>query len=276
MTDTTFRTRYGPAALVTGASSGIGQAFAEELAARGLDLVITARRDDRLSALAARLTAAHGIKVTPVICDLSHRDAPAELLAVTEGQDIGLVVSNAGYGFKGPHETTPAEGMTEMLMVNAHAPLQLSRGFIPRLRARAAKKTGEAGQGAALVMTSSVEGLIGCPYSAAYSASKALVIALGEALWGELAPEGIEVLTLCPGATESEAAAKQGIDPALLKNQLPAIDVVRMTLAELANGPTFIGHDHYRASFQGLLAMPRRQALAAMAQGMKPRDEARA
>ena len=80
---------------------------------------------------------------------------------------------------------------------------------------------------------------------------KALVIALGEALWGEVAPEGIDILTLCPGATESEAAAKQGVDPALLRNQLPAADVARATLAHITEGPTFFSSDFYKADMAG-------------------------
>ncbi|MDE2303651.1 MAG: SDR family NAD(P)-dependent oxidoreductase [Sphingomonadales bacterium] len=256
---------HGPVALVTGASSGIGAAFAEELAALGFDLAVAARRGDRLAALGARLAAAHGTQVTPITVDLARIEAPRELLAATSALDIGLVVSNAGFGLKGPHAANDAAAMTDMLMVNCHVPLQLAHGFIPRLRARRA-----AGRGAGFIMTASVEGLIGCPYSAAYSASKAHVIALGEALWGELSPEGIDVLTLCPGATESEAAAKQGVDPALLTHQLPARDVVRATLAHLGEGPGFIGSDHYRALFEAMLARPRREALRAMAAAMKP------
>lgn len=83
--------------------------------------------------------------------------------------------------------------MTQMLMVNRLVPLQLTRGFIPRLRQRRA-----AGLGAGIILTSSVEGLIGCPYSTPYSATKALVKSLGQGLWGELHPGGIDVLTLCP------------------------------------------------------------------------------
>lgn len=110
---------------------------------------------------------------------------------------------------------------------------------------------------------------MGCPYSAAYSSSKALVVALGEALWGELAGSGVDVLTLCPGATESEAAAKQGIDIARLQNVMPARDVARLALDNLAEGPTFISSEVYKASFDQLLALPRRDALRAMAAGMK-------
>lgn len=266
MTEPTFRDRYGPLALITGASSGIGQAFAEELAARGLDLIVAARRIDRLEALAERLTAQHGVTVTPIAVDLTRPDAPQAILNFTEGRDVGLVISNAGFGFKGAHETAPAELLGEMLNVNCHAPNLLAHGFIPRLRARA-----QAGRGAGLIFTASVEGLIGCAYSAAYSASKAMVIALGEALWGELTPEGIDVLTLCPGATTSEAAAKQGMDMAGNPHQRPAIDVARETLDHLKDGPTWISSDHYRAMFGQLTAMPRRDALIAMAAGMKPK-----
>jgi short-subunit dehydrogenase len=266
MTPAEFHHAYGPTALVTGASSGIGQAFAEVLAEMGFDLVIAARRVDRLDTLAERLTEQYGVSVTPLEVDLARADAPELILQTTAAQDIGLVVSNAGFGLKGPHEGNDPATMTDMLMVNCNVPMQLAHGFIPRLRTRRA-----AGKGGGIIFTSSVEGLMGCPYSAAYSASKALVIALGEALWGEVSGEGIDILTLCPGATESEAAAKQGVDPAMLRNQLPAVDVAMNTLAHITDGPTFFSSDFYKASFDQLLAMPKRQALAAMATGMKPK-----
>lgn len=260
MTSKEFRERYGPTALVTGASSGIGWAFAEELAERGFGLVLTARRIDRLAELAGQLKSAHGIKVRICQADLAQPSAPAKLLEATAGLDVGLVVSNAGFGLKGPHEANDPAAMTEMLMVNCNTPMQLAHGFLPRLKAR--------GKGG-LIFTSSIEGLMGCPYSTAYSASKALVIALGEGLWGELAGSGIDVLTICPGATESEAAAKQGFDIAKLHNVMPARDVARATLDNIAEGPTFFPSEFYKASFDKLLDLPIRDALTAMAQGMR-------
>ena len=122
--------------------------------------------------------------------DLAQSDAAEKILAATSAQNIGLIVSNAGFGLKGAHESNDPRSMLDMLMVNCNTPMQLAHGFIPRLRNR--------GKGG-LIFTSSVEGLIGCPYSTAYSASKAFVNNLGEGLWGELAPEGLKVLTLCPG-----------------------------------------------------------------------------
>lgn len=251
-----FREIYGPIALVTGASSGIGLAFAEELAARGFDLVLAARRTDHLDALAQRLLSSCGVRTRVIGADLSDPGAPAHLLQETEGDDIGLVVSNAGFNVKGAYETCDAAAIARMLTVNCHAPMQLAHGFIPRLKAR--------GKGG-LLFTASVEGLIGCPYSSAYSATKALVVSLGEGLWGEMQGTGIDVLTLCPGATESEATANMdGI-----AHLQPAAEVARLALDNLREGPAFVPNAHYREMFERLRAMPRRDALMAMAQSMK-------
>ncbi|MBV1690463.1 SDR family NAD(P)-dependent oxidoreductase [Novosphingobium sp. G106] len=255
-----FLERYGPVALVTGASSGIGWAFAEELATRGFDLVLAARRTDRLEQLAAKLEAAHGTATQLCESDLSKPDAPAALLAATAGKDIGLVISNAGFNIRGYFETTDAVEMAEMLTVNCHAPMQLAHGFLPRLKAR--------GKGG-IVFTSSVEGFIGCPFSTAYSATKALVIGLGEGLFGELAGSGVDVLTLCPGATESEATAKYAEKYAAVPNMQPAREVAQLTLDNITNGPVFVPNAHYKAQFEQLTAMPRAQAVVAMASALK-------
>jgi short-subunit dehydrogenase len=257
---TEFVGRYGPVALVTGASSGIGWAFAEELAERGFDLAVAARRTDRLEELADRLAAAHGTKTCIIAADLSDPAAPSTILDATADLDVGLLVSNAGFNLKGPFEKPDASAMAKMLTVNCHAPMQLAHGFIPRLKAR--------GKGG-IVFTASVEGLIGCPYSTAYSASKALVISLGEGLWGELHGEGIDVLTLCPGATESEATAKYAEQYGMVDKLQPAREVARLALDNIADGPTFVQHPHYKGMFEQLTAMPRREALVAMAEGLK-------
>lgn len=260
MQDPSFTQRYGPTALVTGASSGIGRSFAEHLAARGLDLVLVARRVQRLEELAARFAEQHGVRTTVCEIDLAEANAAQQMLDATASLDIGLVVSNAGFGLKGSHADNDISAMTEMLMVNCHVPMQLARGFIPRLLAR--------GKGG-LLFTSSVEAFIGCPYSTAYSASKAFVNNLGEGLWAELTPQGIDVLTLCPGATDTEAPARQGIDPATLHNMMAPDDVARLALENLRRGPVFVSSEHYRAVFERLQAMPRRDALMAMASSMK-------
>jgi short-subunit dehydrogenase len=260
MSDIDIAGRYGPVALVTGASSGIGRSFAELLAAKGLDLVIVARRVQRLDELASSLSHRYRVKVTVCQIDLSTTTAAQQMLDATALLDVGLVVSNAGFGLKGRYEEGDPRKLSEMLTVNCHIPMMLAHGFIPRLRKR--------GRGG-LILTSSVEGLIGCPFSTVYSATKALVKSLGEGLWGELTPEGIDVLTLCPGATDTEAAALQGIDPKTLHNLMSPDDVARLTLENIRNGPTYIPSAHYQAAFDRLLSMPRADALAAMARSMR-------
>ncbi len=260
MSDDGFFDRYGPTALVTGASSGIGKAFAELLAATGFDLVLVARRVQRLDELAAHLKKECGIGVKVCQIDLAETTAAQQILDATAALDIGLVISNAGFGFKGAYASGDPKKMTDVVMVNCHTPMLLAHGFVSRLRAR--KKGG-------IIFTSSVEGLIGGPYSTVYAASKSFLNNLGEGLWGELRPEGIDVLTLCPGATDTEAPRLQGIDPAKLQNVMSPVEVAKLALENIQNGPTYIPSAHYKASFDHLLSMPRRDALLAMARAMK-------
>lgn len=255
-----FIDRYGSTAVVTGASSGIGKSFAELLAAQGFHLVLVARRVKRLQELADQLMRQHGVKVTICEIDLADSNAAQQLLDATASLDVGLLISNAGFGFKGAYAEGNPEIMSDMLMVNCLAPMLLARGFAARLLRR--------GKGG-IILTSSVEGLIGCPFSTAYAASKAFVKSLGEGLWGELKSEGVDVLTLCPGATDTEAPRLQGIDPSTLQNLMSADAVARLTLENIQNGPTYIPSEYYQASFEKLLSMPRADALLAMARSMK-------
>jgi uncharacterized protein len=257
---TDFTNRYGPVALITGASSGIGKSFAEQLAQLGMDLVLVARRVDRLESLAQHLQTTHGVAVKVCAVDLAEANAVEQIADATAPLDVGLLVSNAGFGLKGDHSVNDPRAMAEMLTVNCHAPMQLTHRFIPRLR-----KRGKGG----IILISSVEALIGCPYSAAYSASKAFVKSLGEALWGELTLDGIDVLTICPGATDTEALGRHGIDPATLPHVMSPDAVAKLALENLNSGPVLIASEHYKATFDRLLSMPRRDALTAMAARMK-------
>lgn len=255
-----FREKYGPWALVTGASSGIGEQFAHALAERGLNLVLTARREDRLVALADALTARCGIAVQTLAIDLTDADAPRALADVCADKDIGLVVSNAGFGLKGTHESQSASALDDMLNVNCRAPMLLAHAFIPRLLARG---------GGGLLFTGSVEGFVAFGYSAAYSASKAFVTLLGEALWAELDGKNVDVLVLAPGSTDTEALPKQGFDPKQMSGLMSPRAVAEEALSRLGQKPVHITGGMNRALMAFLTALPRRLAVRMATRSMK-------
>jgi uncharacterized protein len=183
-------------ALVTGASAGIGRVFARSLAARGMRLVLTARREDRLRELAAELERDHGAEVVAVPLDLGSPSAPAELWReATAGRAIHLLVNNAGFGAQGRFDQVPLERQLEMLQVNCGALLELCHLALPAMRdARAG----------GIINVSSIAAFQPVPQLATYAASKAFVLSLSEALWVENRPRGVRVLALCPGRTPTE------------------------------------------------------------------------
>ena len=260
MTDKNFLDLYGPVAMVTGASSGIGKSFAEQLAEKGLDLVLVARRRQRLDEIAAELHPKYATSVTVCEADLSKPSAVPTIFESSKGLDVGLVVSNAGFSIKGEYAQQDAQQLSGMLTVNCHIPMLLTHSFVPQLQAR--------GKGG-IIFTSSVESLMGCPFSTAYSATKSFVKNLGEGLWGELVSDGIDVLTICPGATDTEALAGSGVDVAKMDNVMSPDEVAKLSLESIKNGPVFICSEHYKGLFEHLASMPRRDALMAMAKGMK-------
>jgi len=256
---TAFRDRYGPWALVTGASSGIGEQFARRLAARGLHLVVAARRLDRLDALSRELRDAHGHEILPVAVDLAAEDAADTLADACADRDVGLVVSNAGLGMKGLHADADPEQLDDMLAVNCRAPMLLARAFAPRLVER--------GRGG-LVFVGSIEGFQGYPYSAAYAATKGFVHSLGAGLWGELRPRGVDVLVVAPGATDTDILTDQGIDKRALVGVMAPADVAERSLAHLGRGPMYVVGGTNKALVGVLRLLPRRVALRAAGMGM--------
>ncbi|MEM1055690.1 MAG: SDR family oxidoreductase [Bacteroidota bacterium] len=189
----TFPHRYGPWALVTGASSGIGRGFATELARRGLHLVLVARRESALTDLAASLPTE--TRVVPA--DLG---TEAGLLAVetaTADLDVGLLVASAGFGTSGPFVDAPFAEERAMLDVNVGAVLRQAHHFGGRLAAR--------GRGG-MILLGSLVGFQGTPYAAHYAATKAYVQTLAEALSVELKPRGVDVLSVAPGPVATEFA----------------------------------------------------------------------
>ncbi len=197
-----FLDRYGPWAVVTGASSGIGRALAGCLAEAGLNLVLVARDRSRLETLAASLIASHGVQVQVVAVDLAREDQLAAIRRVTDPLEVGLLVASAGFGSAGPFLESDIASETEMLMVNGRAVLQACHHFGRRLRER--------GRGG-LVLLSSIAAFQGMPYAAHYAATKAYVQSLAEALQVELRGDGVAVLAAAPGLTHSGFAARAGM-----------------------------------------------------------------
>jgi short-subunit dehydrogenase len=201
--DAAFRDRYGPWAAVTGASSGIGLAIAGELASRGLDLVLVARRAEVLADVASKLSAVHPVACEVLPADLATVAGRAAVRARIDTLDVGLLVHAAGYGTAGSFLATDPVAEAELLQVNAQAALELAHALAPRLAAR--------GRGG-LVLMSSIVAFQGVPRAANYAASKAYVQSLAEALAIELRPHGVDVLASAPGPVHSAFAARAGMD----------------------------------------------------------------
>jgi uncharacterized protein len=185
-----------PVALVTGASSGIGADLARELARNGHDLVLAARRVEPMRALAAEL-AALGAASTVIAADLSKPGAAAALVAElsTRGLELDVLINNAGLGAGGRfHENDPVR-VSEMLYVNIVALTELTRALLPRMVERRRGR---------VMLVASTAGYQPGPSLAVYSATKAYVLSLGEALSYELRGSGVTITTLCPGATHTE------------------------------------------------------------------------
>jgi short-subunit dehydrogenase len=201
--------RFGPWALVTGASSGIGREFARQLAAHGLNLVIAARRAQELETLASTdLSCEHGVECRCVPIDLSKADAVDVLADATRDLDIGLVISNAGDAVAGEFLSAKREDMHAIARVNVLAHLDISHHFGRRLAAR--KRGG-------LVLVGALGASDGVPFMANPAATKAYVHSLGKALHIELAKHGVTVTVLMPGPTATPALEKLGIEDPPMK-----------------------------------------------------------
>jgi hypothetical protein len=183
--------------LVTGASSGIGVAFARRLAARGSDLVLVARRQDRLDALADELRAAHGVRVEVIACDLT-QPRPGRILADEldrRGVQVTSLVNNAGFGTDGAFLDEDPDRLADLVALNIAAVVDLTRTFLRPLT--------DAGTGI-LVNVASMAAYQPIPGMAVYAASKAFVLSLTEALWWETRGSGLRTIALSPGLTRTE------------------------------------------------------------------------
>ncbi|HEX7124785.1 MAG TPA: SDR family oxidoreductase [Thermodesulfobacteriota bacterium] len=192
-------------ALVTGASSGIGEVFARRLSARGLDLVLVARRAERLERLAAELRPS-GRRVEVIALDLARPGADAALEAevARRGLEVGWLINNAGFGFHGAAVDLDPARQADMIQLNVGAVAALARRFLPPMLAR----------GAGVVLNvASTAAFQPVPYFAVYAATKAFVRSFSEALAEEVEGRGVRVVCLCPGPTATEFFDRSGLSP---------------------------------------------------------------
>ena len=220
--------RFGEWALVTGASSGIGSSLARQIAADGTKVVLTARREDRLTALASEIEREFGVETRVVVADLAEREGVQQLLAAVSDLEIGLLVNNAGRGYAGRFDLLDGETLRRQLAVNCEAPLVLTHALVQGMRER--------GRGG-ILFTGSLAGRIPLPLHAVYSATKAFDRFLGEALWAELRASNIDVVVLEPGSTETEF---QEVAGELAHAGHDADEVARRGLRALGEQPSVI------------------------------------
>lgn len=194
-----LRERYGPWAVVTGATDGIGRALAHQLAQAGFDLVLVARREPQLQALAQTLTREAAVQARAVALDLSLPDSPGVLAQQTAGLDVGLLVAAAGFGTSGPFVDSALEQELGMIDVNCRAVAAVTHHFARRFVSR--------GRGG-LVLLSSLVAFQGVPRAANYAATKAWVQSFAEGLGAELQPLGVDVLASAPGPVQSGFGAR--------------------------------------------------------------------
>lgn len=187
--------RYGPWAVVTGASSGIGEGFARALAARGISVVLVARRQERLEHLASDIARAHGVGTRVVVLDLTAENAASELVSAVGDLEIGLLVNNAGTGWIGRFDRQDVEEHARLVRLHCTLPVELTARLLPRMKER---------RRGAIVLVSSVGGYLPLPYYAVYGGTKAFLASWGEALAEELDGSGVDVLVLAPGDTRTE------------------------------------------------------------------------
>ncbi len=248
-----FGTRFGPWAVIAGGSDGIGAAFAQELAQRGIHLVLIARNEDKLAAKAAELTAGHGVETRTISLDLCASTAATEVSTRTADLDVGLCIYNAGAagGARDFLEANP-EDAAALVQRNCESPVRFAHAFGQRLRAR--------GSGG-LILMSSLASLAGSAGVAAYAATKAFDNILAEGLWHEFSAHGVDVLNVLAGATrtETELAHSDAFDDAM-----DPAEVARGALSALGEGPHFVPGAANRNAARGLWPVPRTGLINAM------------
>lgn len=254
MSTDSFASRYGRWAVVAGASEGIGAAFATAVAARGLDVVLVARRPEPLATLAAQLPT----RTITVAADLATDDGLERVRAATADLEVGLLVANAAYSPIGAFVSAEPDDLRRMLELNCAAPMLLARHYLPAMAQR--------GHGGVVVM-SSLAGQQGSPGIAGYAASKAFGAVLAEGLWGELRGTGVDALACVAGAVSTPGLAKTSAKP--VPGTVDPETVVATALNALGRRPRAVPGALMRISSAVMSRLPRRTAITVMARASR-------
>ncbi len=259
------RAWQGKWALVTGASAGIGEALAAELAAAGVNLVLTARRKDRLEAVAARLVAEYKVQVRVIAADLEQPDAPEKIFAETEGAGlpIDVLVNNAGFGYYGEFGKGDPGRQAAMVQVNCTAVVVLTNLFLPKMMDR---RRGD------VLIVASTASYQPVAYLGTYAATKVFDRFLAEAIAEEVKKYGIHVSALCPGPTESEFGEVAGVSLNQMRGFQKADIVARRGLEGLVRGEHWV--IPYLVGQVGVFAqrfLPRRLVTWGVEKGFRPK-----
>jgi len=254
----------GKWALVTGASAGIGRELARQLAAAGANLVLTARRAERLDELAAELGGRHGVKVEVFVADLGQPSAPELIFAFTEGKGIAVevLVNNAGFGAYGEFPSISLARQLEMVQVNISAVVHLTHLYLPQMVAR---RRGD------ILIVASTAAFQGVPYIATYAATKAFDLLFAEALAEEVGRYGVRVCALCPGGTHTEFQQVAKQPDRIFRFAESAEKVARVGLRALSSGRSYVisGWMNYLSAHGERLA-PRRLVTRIAARMFRP------
>ncbi len=212
-----FKLTYGPWAIVTGASSGLGEHYTRQLAARGLNVLIVARRLELLETLANELQSKHSVEIECLALDLTATNAIESLLGACHAKDIGLLVNNAGFGVKKSFSENDEAALRDMVRLNCEVPVMLTHALLGKLNNR---------DSAGIINLASVAGFQPTPYMSVYGATKGFDLLFSESLGSELEGSGINVLAVCPGSTDTEFHAVAGSEATFPKMDDPRLVVL--------------------------------------------------
>ncbi|HEV3312029.1 MAG TPA: SDR family oxidoreductase [Chloroflexota bacterium] len=219
-------------AVITGASSGIGEAYAEHLARDGWNLIVVARRADRLKALAARLSREHGVNIDVMPADLSDHSDIDRLCGELESRHIGMLINNAALAHYMPFAELAASDAEELVHLNVLAPVRLTRAVLPGMHQRS--KGGIINVASLLAFSGAVDS-DRMPLRAVYASSKAFLVTFTQILASELKNTSIRVQVVCPGVVRSEFHSRQGMDMSVTDRMEPG-DIARASLIDLERG----------------------------------------